>query len=86
MSNSPYIKIRCFLSIKVHSAGMTTELPHHISTDDEINALMKQFEHLLTVLPRPTMVTIARYRVFVVTKFFYRNLNELLKTIFCLKS
>lgn len=50
-----------FIFIKVHSAGTTTELPHHISSDEEIDELMIKFENLLKVLPRPNMVTIARF-------------------------
>ncbi|TRY71495.1 hypothetical protein TCAL_12613 [Tigriopus californicus] len=47
----------------VHCAGCTcddSELPHHISTDLEIDGLLEHVENLLGRLPRPNMVTVAR--------------------------
>ncbi|XP_053106270.1 UPF0489 protein C5orf22 homolog [Hemicordylus capensis] len=47
----------------VHQAGLTcdySEIPHHISTEQEIEGLMQSVEHLLRNLPKPTLVTIAR--------------------------
>lgn len=49
----------------VHDAGCTFddeshELPHHISSDDEIDMLMKFTSKLITSIPPPTVVTIAR--------------------------
>ncbi|XP_040833364.1 UPF0489 protein C5orf22 homolog [Ochotona curzoniae] len=47
----------------VHQAGLTcdySELPHHISTDQEIECLIQSAQHFLKSLPKPTLVTIAR--------------------------
>ena len=47
----------------LHEAGCAcddSELPHHISTENEISELMRKVRELLKILPRPTLVTIAR--------------------------
>ncbi|XP_006148560.1 UPF0489 protein C5orf22 homolog isoform X1 [Tupaia chinensis] len=47
----------------VHQAGLTcdySELPHHISTDQEIDHLIQSVYYVLKNLPKPTLVTIAR--------------------------
>ncbi|KAK8720683.1 hypothetical protein OTU49_013163 [Cherax quadricarinatus] len=49
----------------VHDAGSTCddenhELPHHISSDEEIDKLMQSTRKLVTSLPPPVMITMAR--------------------------
>ncbi|XP_033626819.1 UPF0489 protein C5orf22 homolog isoform X2 [Asterias rubens] len=48
----------------IHMAGLTCddngELPHHVSTEAEIDSLMVATETLLSSLPKPVIVTVAR--------------------------
>ncbi|XP_035423128.1 UPF0489 protein C5orf22 homolog [Cygnus atratus] len=47
----------------VHQAGLTCdymELPHHVSTEEEIESLIQSTKVLLKNMPKPTLVTIAR--------------------------
>ncbi|XP_070603224.1 UPF0489 protein C5orf22 homolog [Erythrolamprus reginae] len=47
----------------VHQAGLTcdySEIPHHVSTEVEIESFVQSIQHLLGSLPKPTLVTIAR--------------------------
>ncbi|XP_055631959.1 UPF0489 protein C5orf22 homolog [Toxorhynchites rutilus septentrionalis] len=47
----------------IYDAGCTcdiTDLPHHESTREEIQAMITQFESFLTQLPSPTVITISR--------------------------
>lgn len=49
----------------VHDAGCTIDddahqLPHHVSSKEEIDSLMEAFCSLVTHLPQPTVVTVAR--------------------------
>ncbi|XP_060002902.1 UPF0489 protein C5orf22 homolog isoform X1 [Lagenorhynchus albirostris] len=47
----------------VHQAGLTcdySELPHHVSTEQEIEYLIQSVYYILKNLPKPTVVTIAR--------------------------
>ncbi|NXA38143.1 CE022 protein, partial [Eudromia elegans] len=47
----------------VHQAGLTCdyiELPHHVSTEEEIEGLIRSIKVLLKNMPKPTLVTVAR--------------------------
>ncbi|XP_029446360.1 UPF0489 protein C5orf22 homolog isoform X2 [Rhinatrema bivittatum] len=47
----------------VHQAGLTcdySELPHHVSTEQQIDGLVQSVKHLLKNLPKPVLVTVAR--------------------------
>ncbi|KAM6276968.1 UPF0489 protein C5orf22 homolog isoform 1-T1 [Spheniscus humboldti] len=47
----------------VHQAGLTCdyiELPHHVSTEEEIEGLIQSVKVLLKDMPKPTLVTVAR--------------------------
>ncbi|PIO26439.1 hypothetical protein AB205_0093820, partial [Aquarana catesbeiana] len=59
------IALFCFYSsvFQIHQAGLTcdyAELPHHVSSEMEIEGLMQSMKHLLKHLPKPTLVTLAR--------------------------
>ncbi|XP_044149919.1 UPF0489 protein C5orf22 homolog isoform X1 [Bufo gargarizans] len=47
----------------IHQAGLTcdyAELPHHVSSEMEIECLIQSMKNLLRHLPKPTLVTLAR--------------------------
>ena len=53
--------------LQIHTAGMMTDLPHHLSTEQEFLNLLFAIKHLLKKLldqaavGLPAMITIARY-------------------------
>ncbi|XP_022246274.1 UPF0489 protein C5orf22 homolog isoform X2 [Limulus polyphemus] len=50
----------------LHDAGCTcddTELPHHVSSREEIRHLLEKTTDFLKSLPRPSLVTIARTKM-----------------------
>lgn len=53
----------CLICLQVHQAGLTcdyVELPHHVSTKEEIEGLLQSMKILLLNMPKPTLVTVAR--------------------------
>lgn len=75
----------------IHDAGCTcddTELPQHISTEEEIDRLLKNFRCFLHILPiQPTIVTISRstiddYTPFEVVEYLQNQVVAILKEIF----
>ncbi|XP_046550151.1 LOW QUALITY PROTEIN: UPF0489 protein C5orf22 homolog [Haliotis rubra] len=47
----------------LHDAGCTmddTELPHHVSSGEEICALVQETKQILEALPRPALITVSR--------------------------
>lgn len=54
--------------LQLHDFGCTldeTELPHHISSPEQVAALQSAFRDVLEQLPKPTIITIARYIIVV---------------------
>jgi hypothetical protein len=47
----------------VHNAGCSMGVPHHVSTEDEVDELVEQMVSLLGRLPKPAVVTVARSTV-----------------------
>ncbi|XP_064127041.1 UPF0489 protein C5orf22 homolog isoform X1 [Loxodonta africana] len=64
MKNESRKRLQTWRSLPgVHQAGLTcdySELPHHVSTEQEIESLIQSVYCLLKNLPKPTLVTIAR--------------------------
>ncbi|XP_065915569.1 UPF0489 protein C5orf22 homolog [Dysidea avara] len=52
---------QCISTDKIHLCGMMSDLPHHISSEQEITDTIKQIQKWIGQLPhQPVMVTIAR--------------------------
>ncbi|XP_071481917.1 UPF0489 protein C5orf22 homolog [Diadema antillarum] len=64
LQSTPDVEAECLDPEMVHMAGLTCddsgELPHHISTEEEVESLVSAMGELLGRLPPPTLVTIAR--------------------------
>ncbi|XP_054761643.2 UPF0489 protein C5orf22 homolog [Lytechinus pictus] len=64
LQSTPDIEPECLDPEMVHMAGLTCddhgELPHHVSSNEEIDSLITTTRELLEKLPAPTMVTISR--------------------------
>lgn len=64
LRSTPDIEPECLDPEMVHMAGLTCddhgELPHHVSSDEEIDSLIATMRELLGKMPTPTMVTISR--------------------------
>ncbi|XP_072171848.1 UPF0489 protein C5orf22 homolog [Diadema setosum] len=64
LQSTPDAEAECLDPEMVHMAGLTCddsgELPHHISTEEEVGSLVSAMGELLGCLPPPTLVTIAR--------------------------
>lgn len=54
------LNLTTILNYQVHEAGITTGLPHHRSSCEEIEHLMKLMECFLKTLPPPALITVAR--------------------------
>ena len=49
------------LSYQVHTAGLTSDLPEHLSTQDDVDGLIESLKRALRgVTAPPSLVTIAR--------------------------
>lgn len=49
----------------LHEAGCTcddTELPHHVSSQEQITLLVDATQEFLSHIKRPTIITMARYK------------------------
>ena len=61
----------------LHEIGCTcddTELPHHVSSTDEIQHLLHAVNMLLKALPTPKIITIARYIIiWSIIRHIYQN-------------
>ena len=45
---------------------MSSEIPHHVSSSEMIDSLMVSMATLLKTVPKPTLITAARYALEVV--------------------
>jgi hypothetical protein len=56
---------------EVGSGCDDTELPHHLSTPEEIQELLKKVKHCLRQIRKPDIATVARYQKIIISLSFY---------------
>lgn len=65
----------------IHEAGLTCDntddLPHHVSSEQEVHELLEMVRFLLGQLPKPSLVTIARYVIITEFSHSYYTLMKL---------
>lgn len=44
----------------LHFSGMSSDIPHHVSSSEMIDSLMQSMAFMLKSLPKPTFITMAR--------------------------
>jgi hypothetical protein len=77
-------------AIDIHTAGITSDLPHHISSQDEINSLLDLYGLLLkqlTAISQPALVVIARssnddYTPIHQVDYIQQNVTDIISTLF----
>ena len=62
--NSGFYFSKMLLLFQLHFSGMSSDIPHHVSSNEMINNLMVSMATVLKSLPRPTFITMARYALF----------------------
>ena len=50
---------------------MSSDIPHHVSSFEVIDSLMYSMATVLKSLPKPTLITMARYAVTLLTNVYF---------------